>query len=116
MHSNLITPPDILSNSLHSITIIDPEQSEIDTIIRLCQHSDHAFNLYVYTPNMDNSKWLAAAVNASHAVIINTRTDNYQDLCLLAKTYYYGPKNYVENPRKLIDPTHYFTSFIESAK
>lgn len=116
MDSNLITPPDILDNGLHSVTIIDPEQQDVDAIIRFCQHSNTAFNVYVYTPNMDNIQWLSQAVNASDAVIINTRTDNYQDLCLLAKTYYYGPQNYVENQRKLSDPLHYFAVQVESDK
>lgn len=110
MDSNLITPPDILQNELHSVTLIDPEQQDVDAVVRFCQYSDTAFNVYVYTPNMDNSKWLADAVNASHAVIVNTQTDNYKDFCLLAKTYYYGPKNFVENQRKLNDPLHYFAA------
>lgn len=110
MDSNLITPPDILDNGLHSVTIIDPEQHDVDAIIRFCQHSNTAFNVYVYTPNMDNIQWLSQAVNASDAIIINTRTDDYKDLCLLDKTYYYGPKNFVENQRKLDDPLHYFAA------
>lgn len=108
MDSNLITPPDILDNGLHSITLIDPEQVEVDEIIRFCQHSDQAYNIYVYTPNMDNPTWLARAVNASNAIIVNTRSDNYKDLWLLDKTYYYGSRILVENPKKLIDPIHYF--------
>ena len=116
MLSNLITPPDILNNGLHSVTVIDPEQPDVDAIVRFCQHSEIPYNVYVYTPNMNNRKWLSDAVNASDAVIINTRTDDYQDLCLLAKTYYYGPKLFVENQRKLEDPLHYFAAQKESAK
>lgn len=116
MDSNLITPPDILDNGLHSVTVIDPEQTDVDAVVRFCQFSDAVFNVYVYTPNMDNRKWLSDAVNASDAVIINTRTNDYQDLCLLDKTYYYGPKLFVENQRKLEDPLHYFASQAESAK
>lgn len=108
MDSNLVTPPDILDNELHSIALIDPEQDELDTIIRFCQHSDQAYNIYVYTPNMENAEWLARAVNASHAVIVNTRSDDYKDLWLLNKTYYYGARVLIENPRKLEDPVHYF--------
>jgi hypothetical protein len=108
MDSNLITPPDILNNGLHSITLIDPEQDEVDTIIRYCQHSDQAYNIYVYTPNMDNVEWLAQAVNASDSILVNTRSDDYKDLWLLDKTYHYGTRIIVENPRKLADPVHYF--------
>jgi hypothetical protein len=116
MYSNLVTPPDIVNNGLHSVTLVDPEQADVDAVVRFCQFSNTAFNVYVYTPNMDNNKWLSDAVNASDAIIINTRTDDYQDLCLLAKTYYYGPKNYVENQRKLSEPLHYFASHTEYDK
>jgi hypothetical protein len=108
MDSNLITPPDILNNGLHSITLVDLEQVEVDTIIRFCQYSDQAYNIYVYTPNMDNVEWLAQAVNASDSIIVNTRSDDYKDLWLLDKTYHYGTRIIVENPRKLADPVHYF--------
>lgn len=108
MDSNLVTPPDIVQNELHSIVLVDPEQDEVDTIIRFCQYSDQAYNIYVYTPNMNNLDWLARAVNSSEAAIVNTRSDDYRDYWLLEKTYYYGPKILIENPRKLSDPIHYF--------
>jgi hypothetical protein len=110
MDSNLITPPDILQNGLHSVTIVDPEQTDVDAVIRFCQFSDTAFNVYVYTPNMGNNQWLHKAINASDAVVVNTQTDKYADICLLDKTYYYGPKNYVDNQKKIDDPLHYFAA------
>lgn len=116
MHSNLITPPDIVHNGLHSVTLVDPEKHDVDTVIKFCQYSDMAFNVYVYTPNMNNKDWLKNAVDASDAVIVNTTTSNYNDICLLQKCYYYGPKVYVENSRKLVDPVHYFAAQVESAK
>jgi hypothetical protein len=98
------------------VTLIDPEQDEVDAVVRFCQFSDRAFNVYVYTPNMDDVTWLSAAVNASNAIIINTRTDAYQDLCLQSKTYYYGPKIYLENQNKLDDPLHYFAAQVDADK
>jgi hypothetical protein len=116
MDSNLVTPPDIVDNGLHSITLVDPEQSDVDAVVRFCQYSDRAFNVYVYTPNMENVEWLSQAVDASDAVIVNTRTNNYNDLSLLAKTYYYGPQNFVENQKKLADPLHYFAAQVNTDK
>jgi hypothetical protein len=108
MPSNLITPPDILNNGLHSVVLIDPDQDVVDAVIRLCQHNDREYNIYVYTPNMENVEWLTTAVNSCDVAIINTRSDDYKDLWLLNKTYYYGSKILIENPRKLTDPIHYF--------
>ena len=116
MDSNLITPPDILDNGLHSVTLVDPEQQDVDAIIQFCQHSEMPFNIYVYTPNMENVEWLDRAVHISDAIIVNSRTNDYNQYCLLGKSYYYGPQNYAENQRKLVDPLHYFVSQLESAK
>ena len=116
MDSNLITPPDIVKNGLYSVTLVDPEQQDVDAVIQFCQHSTMPFNVYVYTPNMENTEWLDQAVDASHAIIVNSRTNDYNQYCLLSKSYYYGPQVYVENPRKLVDPLHYFVTQLESAK
>jgi hypothetical protein len=116
MLSNLVTPPDIVNNESHSVLLVDPEQADVDAVIKFCQYSEKTFNVYVYTPNMSDFTWLAQAVNASNAVIINTRTDDYKDLCLLEKTYYYGPKNFIENQRKIADPLHYFAAQINLDK
>jgi len=116
MHSNLVTPPDIVDNELNSVLLVDPEQVDVDAAISFCQHSDVAFNIYVYTHNMDNLDWLGKAVNACNAAIINTRSDDYKDFWLLEKTFYYGPKILVENPRRLEDPMHYFARLLEFDK
>lgn len=116
MDSNLVTPPDIVNNGLHSVLLVDPDQSDLDATIKFCQYSEQAFNIYVYTPNMDNTKWLTEAVDACHACIINTRSDDYRNLWLLDNTYYYGPRILLENPRRLRDPIHYFAEQLESAK
>ena len=116
MDSNLITPPDIVQNNSHSVMLVDPEQFEVDAVIKFCQYSSRPFNVYVYTPNMDNLVWLEQAANASDAVIVNSRSNNYNHLCLQKNTFYYGPKNFLENPRKLDDPLHYFVSHVNDNK
>jgi hypothetical protein len=116
MDSNLVTPPDIVRNGLHSVILIDPEQHDVDAVIKFCQFSKISFNVYVYTPNMDNDQWLDDAVNASDAVIVNTRANRYNNFCLLDKSFYYGAINLVENQKKLPDPLHYFAAHLESAK
>ena len=110
MVSNLITPPDVLDNQLHSVLLVDPEQTELDIIIKFCQYSEQAFNVYVYTPNMDATQWLNRVAEISDAVIVNARSNDYKNLCLLDKTYYYGNRHYVENAKKITEPLHYFAS------
>lgn len=105
-----------MNNGFHSVTLIDPEQSDVDAVIKFCQYCEKTFNVYVYTPNMNNNEWLSRAVEVSDAIIVNTRTENYKSFCLLEKTHYYGPKLYMENSRKLSDPLHYFATYIYKDK
>jgi hypothetical protein len=95
---------------------VDPEQSELDTVIKFCQYVERAFNVYVYTSNMENLYWLDQAVAASDAVIVNSKSNNYKELYLLDKTYYYGDQFYLENPRKISDPLHFFATQVNSDK
>ncbi len=116
MVSNLVTPPDVVDNGLHSVLLVNPEQTDLDAVIRFCQYSDQLFNVYVYTPNMNNEIWLNQAVLASDAILVNAKSNEYKDLCLLDKSYYYGDCVYLENTRKIHDPLQYFAAQIDSDK
>lgn len=110
MLSNLITPPDIVNNGSHSVLLVDPGQPDVDAIIQFCRYSQQAFNVYVYTPNMNNADWLQLAVKNSDVIIVNSRSNDYHSLCLLDKTYYYGDKVFFETQRKIVDPLQYFAA------
>lgn len=116
MHSNLITPPDIVNNGLHSVLLVDPDQSDLDSVIQFCQYATETYNVYAYTPNMDNINWLQQAVSVCDAVIVNSRLNQFESLCLLDKTYYYGERIYLENPRKIMGPLHFFAQQEHSNK
>lgn len=110
MHSRLVTPPDLVDTELHSVLLVDPEQTDLDAVVRFCQHADRAFSVYVYTPNMNNQAWLDQAAAVCDAVVVNARSHSYKALCLLEKTYYYGDCVYLENNQKIHDPLQYFAS------
>lgn len=116
MVSNLVTPPDLLDNESHSVLLVDPEQADLDAVIRFCQHTDQTFDVYVYTPNMNNRAWLDQAATVCDAIVVNSRSDNYKELCLLDKTYYYGDRIYLENNQKIHDPLQYFALKIKVDK
>jgi hypothetical protein len=116
MHSNLVTPPDIVTDNSLSVLLVDTDQSDLDAVVRFCQYADQVYNVYVYTPNMDNITWLQQAVDACDTVIVNSRLDEFKHLCLLDKTYYYGDRLYLENPRKISDPLHFFAAQVNSNK
>ena len=108
MHSNFITPPDFVDEKLPNITVINATPDEVELLARMCEHSDEYYNIYLYRTEMCNDEWLHQAVDRSDAVIINTDSGRYQDLCLLNKTFYYGTNRFLENPRKIEGPLHYF--------
>jgi hypothetical protein len=116
MVSNLVTPPDIVTNNLSSVLLVDPDHADLDAVVRFCQYSDQVYNVYAYTPNMDNITWLQQAVDACDTVIVNSRSDDFKHLCLLDKTYYYGNRLYLENPRQITDPLHFFAAQANSNK
>lgn len=109
MDSNLITAPDFVSaDHLHTVTVIDPAPDDIDLLIKICQYGAESYNLYVYRADHPDSDWLDRAVALSDTVIVNTEQHRYDNICLLDKTYYYGPYQFVENPRKLAALEQYF--------
>lgn len=111
MLSNLITPPDLISNDLHSVLLIHPEKEELDLVIKFCQYSANAFNVYVYTCNMNNMIWVKDAIYRSNSIIINSQLywNEFKEVCPIEKTYYYGSQTFLENNKKLLDPLEYFT-------
>lgn len=112
MLSNLITPPDLVSNNFHSVLLIHPDNDELDLVIKFCQCSTNAFNVYVYTCNMNNMNWVNDAINLADSVIINSQLylNQFKNVCPIEKTYYYGPQTFLENNKKILDPLEYFTT------
>jgi len=108
VHSNFITPPDFVDEKLPNITVINATTDEVELLARMCEHSDKFYNIYLYRSEMHNDTWMQQAVDCSDAGILNTNSGQYQDLCLLDKTFYYGSERFLENPRKIESPLHYF--------
>lgn len=108
MYSNFITPPDFVDQKLPNITVINATTDEVELLARMCEHSDEFYNIYLYRTEMNNDTWLQQAVDLSDAVILNTNSGQYRDLCLLDKTFYYGSDRFLENPKKIESPLHYF--------
>jgi len=111
-HSNLITPPDFLDNENKSILLIDPEPTEVEDIYLWLQSDSASINVYVYTAEMKDLKWLKAAVKKSSAVIVNTinniNSPLKDKLAEKKGTYYYGPKRFIMNQNVINAPIDYF--------
>ena len=109
MYSNLITFPDILDNSLHTVTVVDAFDDEIELLVKMCQHSDDFYNIYLYNSNVDaDLAWLEKVVDLSNAVILNLEHTSQQWLCNYPKTYYYSDQKFLIPNKKLDNILHYF--------
>ena len=65
MHSNFITPPDLVE----TVLIIDATEEEIKQCAEVCRNSNSVYNVYFYQNNMNNTDWLLAAYHRSDAVL-----------------------------------------------
>ena len=65
MHSNFITPPEIVD----SILIIDATEQQIHACADRCKNSDLPYNIYFYNQAMNNIPWLEAVTARSDVIL-----------------------------------------------
>lgn len=115
MYSNIITPPDFVTEQKHTVVLIDAEKNEIEQLASLCRQIDAEFNIYLYIASMDDQKWLSTAINLADTVIVNSSSTSVSDLkdqlCNQNKCWYYGEKTFANNTKKLANPTDYFVQY-----
>ena len=115
--SNIITPPDFINSRALSVTVIDPEMTEVEDIAFFLKTAKESFNVYVYRTEMDNEEWLKEAAAKSIAVVINTVNTDVSSIKdkLAAKkdNYYYGPKNFLMNKNRIEKPIDFFVAFTQ---
>jgi hypothetical protein len=112
MTTNFITPPDFVDEPNHSVLLIDVDPVDVETLAFLCAGHDEAFNVYLYRTEFDDIAWLTKAASQVDAIIINTEDSTLsstKDLLIgLPKTYYYGPKTFLNEDRKYTNVLDYF--------
>ena len=112
MTTNFITPPDFVDDPNHNILLVDTDPVDVETLAFLCAGHDESFNVYLYKADMEQVDWLNAAVERADAVIVNTDINDFSPikdkLVDLTKTYYYGPKNFLNSTRKHATVLEYF--------
>jgi hypothetical protein len=116
VYSNFITPPDSLTEAeRHTVLIVDSDWPEIEAVALFCKESKKFYNVHVYRAEMDNEVWLVEQAEKSEFVIINTvdtAASKIKDrLVEQPNAFYYGPKNFLTNDRKLGAPVEFFVEF-----
>jgi chlorite dismutase len=118
MYSNFISPPDFVSgNENHRVLIIDAEKETIADLALICKSAGSDFDIYVYDTDMDDLGWLQEAFNRSNVAMINTKPTALSPikdrLTEHPKSYYYGPKNFLNQLKKIDAPQQYFVAYLQ---
>ena len=118
MYSNFITPPDSLNEAeRHSVLIIDADWPEIESVAMFCKTSKQFYNIHVYRAEMDDEVWLVNQAEHAKVLIINTTETTVSKikdrLAEQSNAFYYGPKSFLNNSKRLSAPIDFFTSFDE---
>jgi hypothetical protein len=113
--TSIITPPDFVSDFVHTVLIIDPEQSELEAIALFCASTDTDFNIYVYLTGMEDTDWLSSAIKKASQVIVNTINTELSvikdAIAVNPAVMYYGPKRFLMNHNRIEHPLEYFTNY-----
>ena len=108
-YSNFITPPDFVEDDFHTVTVVDASPKDVELLGQIAKGTNNAYNVYLYHQGMDDTAWLAKAIEKSDAVIVNTSDPyNNEDLCKNSNVYYYGSKTYITDATKVDTPFDYF--------
>jgi hypothetical protein len=114
MTTNFITPPDFVEDKNHTILLIDVDPVDVETLAYLCAGHDESFNVYLYKQDLNNLEWLSDAAHIADTILINTEAnslstikDGYVDLL---KSYHYGSKHFLNNPRHISGILEYFVN------
>jgi hypothetical protein len=89
MHSNFITPPDLVE----SILIIDATEEEILACAESCKATGKPYNVYFYNYTMKDYNWLSTVIKrVDYTLIAET-----SDVPVISSTKY-GPGSELKSP------------------
>ena len=117
-YSNIVTPPDLVSESKHTVLVIDATNDEVNALGRYLKESSQPFNVYLYNQAMDDLEWMALVGDRAHAIVIHSIENEFSEvkekLIDLPNCYYYGPKSFNGSNRQITGPIDYFTEYIKT--
>jgi hypothetical protein len=65
MHSNFITPPDLVE----TVLIVDATEEQITHCADVCRDIDTVYNVYFYQVNMNDTVWLSTVYKKADTVL-----------------------------------------------
>jgi hypothetical protein len=95
MHSNFITPPDLVE----TVLIINATEQQIKLCADACRDSERVYNVYFYHTDMKDYTWLADVVQRSDTILQQSEST----APVLCPTTKFG------TDQELSQPQEYFT-------
>jgi len=67
MHSNFITPPDLIE----TVLVIDASEEDIKSLAECIKVVGKSYNVYFYNSEMNNFDWLTKVIDRSDIVLMH---------------------------------------------
>lgn len=90
MHSNFITPPDIIQ----TILIVDATADQIEAVADKCRDAETSYNIYMYRADMNELNWLVDV--SKKADVILKQEDS--EVPVLDYIKFGEKQNFIKNP------------------
>jgi hypothetical protein len=91
MHSNFITPPDLIE----TVVIINATEEQIRACGDACRDSGRVYNVYLYHTDMKDYDWLAEVVQRSDTIL----EEQSAHAPVLCPTMKFGPDQDLQQPQ-----------------
>ncbi len=112
MSTNFVTAPDFVNENNFTVLLVDASADEVEMLAYLCGNHEESFNIYLYREDHSDLLYLNRCADRADAIIVNTEEnglsttkDHFVDM---PKTWYYGPKNFLGNPRRINNVIEFF--------
>lgn len=112
MTTNIISPPDFVDYPNHTVLLVDTSYEDLELLAHLCSVHEENFNIYWYPAGANNLDWMNAVAYRADVILVSTEPNEFSfikdRMAVLDKAYHYGPKNFLNNNRKLDSLLNYF--------
>jgi hypothetical protein len=89
MHSNFVTPPDLIE----TVLIVDATPEQITHCADVCRESKYAYNVYFYQAEMNDADWLLKAYHKADTVL-----QSIDSAVPILKPIRFGPNEFLTKP------------------
>lgn len=91
MHSNFITPPDLIE----TVLVVNATEDQIKSCADACRNNNRVYNVYFYHTDMKDVHWLGQVVQRSETILQAVDAE----VPVLCPTIKFGPDQELTQPQ-----------------